>query len=72
MTSSRRFPVEIVTAYHRIVIGERTQPVPFSGWGHPPGICTEQLVTVPWPVHDAGDQSEVTTDPPEREDSVIE
>jgi hypothetical protein len=44
----------VVTADHGNMIGERSFPIPVREWGHPRGTYTEQLVRVPWLVHDNG------------------
>lgn len=44
----------VVTADHGNMIGERAVPIPIREWGHPRGIYTEELVAVPWLVHDDG------------------
>lgn len=38
----------VITFDHGNMIGESSAPIPVKRWGHPPGIYTEQLVTVPW------------------------
>lgn len=38
----------VVTSDHGNMFGERSSPLPMREWGHPPGIYTDQLVTVPW------------------------
>lgn len=38
----------VITADHGNVFGERATPIPVRDWGHPPGIYTDELVTVPW------------------------
>jgi len=42
----------VVTADHGNMFGERATPFPIREWGHPPGVYTEQLVRVPWLVHE--------------------
>jgi hypothetical protein len=53
----------IVTSDHGNMIGERAFPVPIVEWGHPPGIYTEELVKVPWFVHENGDRKKIVTEP---------
>lgn len=38
----------VVTADHGNMVGERAWPIPVREWGHPPGIHTAELLTVPW------------------------
>ncbi|KAB1191272.1 MULTISPECIES: LTA synthase family protein [Haloferax] len=49
----------VVTSDHGNMIGERSAPIPIREWGHPPGIYTRELVTVPWLVYDNGDRKEI-------------
>lgn len=50
----------VVTSDHGNMIGERAAPVPIREWGHPPGIYTPKLVTVPWLVYKSGPRRDVT------------
>jgi len=43
----------VVTADHGNMLGERSRPIPIREWGHPRGIYTDELVTVPWLVVDS-------------------
>ncbi|MFC6838450.1 hypothetical protein [Halomarina ordinaria] len=54
----------VVTADHGQVIGERCYPIPVREYGHPLGIYMDELVRVPWLVHDNGDRRVITSDPP--------
>lgn len=49
----------VVTSDHGNMVGERSSPIPVREWGHPPGIYTEELVTVPWLVYEKGPRKEV-------------
>jgi len=53
----------VVTADHGNMFGERARPVPTREWGHPPGVYTDELVRVPWHVHENGRRS-TRADPP--------
>lgn len=59
----------VVTADHGNMLGERASPVPVREWGHPRGIYTEHLVTVPWLVYDEGPRRSVVA---EQTDDVCE
>jgi len=50
----------VVTADHGNMVGERARPVPVVEWGHPAKVYTEQLVKVPWLVHQGETRREVT------------
>lgn len=54
----------VVTADHGQMIGERSFPIPFKEYGHPPGIYTDELVSVPWHVHTNGPRRNVVAEPP--------
>jgi hypothetical protein len=55
----------VVTADHGQLLGERLFPVPIREYGHPPGLYTEKLVTVPWHVFESGSRRTVVADEPE-------
>lgn len=38
----------VISADHGNLMGERLWPIPVRGYGHPPGLRTEQLIKVPW------------------------
>lgn len=52
----------VVTADHGNMVGERSWPVPIREWGHPPGVHTEELVKVPWLVHESGTRRSIVAD----------
>ena len=49
----------VVTADHGELLGERTEPIPISYYGHPDGVYVDELVTVPWQVHRNGERKEI-------------
>lgn len=55
----------VVTADHGNMVGDRARPFPIVEWGHPRGIYTEQLVTVPWLVNDGNRRDLVAEEPAE-------
>jgi hypothetical protein len=54
----------VVTSDHGQMIGERSSPVPMIEYGHPPGLYTDELVKVPWLIHDNGARKTVTAGEP--------
>ena len=54
----------VVTADHGTALGERAWPVPVREWGHPWGVYTDPLVTVPWLVHEGGQRRDVVAEAP--------
>ncbi|WP_435065472.1 hypothetical protein [Halobaculum sp. EA56] len=54
----------VVTSDHGNLLGEFAWPVPLRGYGHPEGVYTGKLVTVPWLETDFEERREVTSDPP--------
>ncbi|MHC3378336.1 alkaline phosphatase family protein [Haloarcula sp. H-GB5] len=52
----------VVSADHGELLGERLFPVPVSGWGHPHGTYVDELVRVPWLVHEQGERRDVTAE----------
>lgn len=49
----------VVTADHGQMIGERARPFPIREYGHPCGVHTDMLVTVPWQVYESGSRREI-------------
>jgi hypothetical protein len=57
----------VVSADHGELLGERLRPLPLRAYGHPNGVYVEELVKVPWLVHESGDRKKVVAEaPPER------
>ncbi|WP_371340753.1 hypothetical protein [Halorientalis sp. IM1011] len=54
----------VVTSDHGNMIGERARPVPITEWGHPYGIYTPELVTVPWLEVESSSRREIVPEPP--------
>lgn len=52
----------VVTADHGNMVGERASPFPITEWGHPRGMYTEQLVTVPWLTLENGPRRETVAE----------
>ena len=61
----------VVTADHGNMIGERSFPIPITEWGHPRGIYTEQLVKVPWLVHEGDTRRKIVAEEPVQEDEAV-
>jgi hypothetical protein len=49
----------VVTSDHGQAFGERSRPIPYHEYGHPPGLYTDELVTVPWHVYVNGDRRRI-------------
>ncbi|GAB6862246.1 hypothetical protein JCM17092_23350 [Haloplanus litoreus] len=62
----------VVTSDHGNMLGERARPVPVREWGHPRGLYTPELVTVPWLVVEGKARREITAAEGERELSEVE
>lgn len=54
----------VVTADHGNMVGERSFPIPIREWGHPRGMYTEELVTVPWLVFENGRRRKIRAEEP--------
>jgi hypothetical protein len=52
----------VVTADHGNMLGERARPIPIREWGHPRGIYTPELVTVPWLVVDGETRRDIVAE----------
>lgn len=60
----------VISSDHGEMLGDRLTPFPVRWVGHPPGIFTDKLVTVPWHVVADGPRRTVTADPPVASDAV--
>ncbi|WP_435078886.1 hypothetical protein [Halococcus sp. AFM35] len=54
----------VVSADHGNLLGERTSPLPVRGYGHPRGLNSTPLRTVPWLVVEGTDRRSVVAEPP--------
>lgn len=65
----------VITSDHGNLLGERVGPIPVRGYGHPTGLRTDELITVPWFIIDGGHR-DIFADPPvemvEMDESVVE
>lgn len=50
----------VVTSDHGNMIGESAAPVPVTEYGHPGGVYTAKLVTVPWVTYTDDNRKEIT------------
>jgi hypothetical protein len=62
----------VVSADHGELLGERLSPLPLRAYGHPSGIYVDELVRVPWLVHEGGDRKETVAEAPTERDEVDE
>jgi hypothetical protein len=42
----------VISSDHGMLLGEREHPIPIRSYGHPPRMYVEEMVKVPWFVHD--------------------
>ncbi|KYH25609.1 hypothetical protein HAPAU_22840 [Halalkalicoccus paucihalophilus] len=61
----------VVTSDHGNLFDERVFPLPMRVWGHPKGIHVENLVKVPWLVHETGTRKEVAAAAPVSEGRTV-
>jgi len=62
----------VVTADHGNMVNERSFPVPIREYGHPGGVYTHELVTVPWLVHEADERRRVVAEDPVADDRTAD
>jgi hypothetical protein len=55
----------VVTSDHGNMLGERSRPIPIREWGHPDGVYTSELVTVPWLECPADTRRDIVAEPSE-------
>lgn len=52
----------VISADHGELLGERQQPIPIRDYGHPEGIYTDELVKVPWLIHNNQPRKDIHED----------
>lgn len=57
----------VVTSDHGNMIGERASPIPIKEWGHPRGLYTDELVTIPWLVSSQGERKDTVSEAPSQQ-----
>lgn len=62
----------VVTADHGNMVGERSFPIPITEWGHPRGIYTDELVTVPWLVFESGPRRKIWAEEPTSQSADVD
>jgi hypothetical protein len=55
----------VVTADHGQMLGERSFPIPYREYGHPPGTYTDELLSVPWLTYQNGSRRTIVAEEPE-------
>lgn len=58
--------LNVVTADHGQMVGDRQWPIPLKDYGHPEGVYIETLVKVPWLSFLNGSRKEIVAESPER------
>jgi hypothetical protein len=62
----------VVTSDHGNLVGEFAWPFPVVRFGHPEGIHTERLVTVPWLEPESASRREVEAETPGQTESAVD
>jgi hypothetical protein len=62
----------VVTADHGELLGDVTRPVPVREYGHHIGLYADELVEVPWLVHESGERREVVAETPTGREDIDE
>lgn len=60
----------VISSDHGNMIGESSSPIPIEEWGHPPGVYTDELVTVPWIEIDNGSRRRIIAERGEQDTDV--
>lgn len=58
----------VVTANHGEFLGDRCRPIPIKEYGHHGGQYADELVNVPWHVHQNGGRKEIVSEDPLEDD----
>jgi hypothetical protein len=56
----------VITSDHGNMLGERAWPFPFRMWGHPNGILTDELTTVPWHTIESSNRRTIASEKPDK------
>ncbi len=62
----------VVTADHGQMLGERASPIPLRYHGHRHGVYVDELVEVPWFIHESGERRDITAERGMGEDSGVD
>lgn len=62
----------VVTSDHGNMMGERASPIPIREWGHPNGLYTDELISVPWLIIEEGARREIISSENRRDSDRIE
>lgn len=62
----------VISADHGEMLGERAWPIPFRIYDHPGAVYTEQLIKVPWFVHEFSERKEIVGERSDTDVSVEE
>ncbi|WP_232701797.1 sulfatase-like hydrolase/transferase [Halobacterium wangiae] len=60
----------VITADHGELLGERCFPLPVKDYDHPPKLHVEELVKVPWLVHQSENRKRIVAESPVGHDQV--
>jgi len=60
----------VVSADHGELLGERLSPFPLRAYGHPNGVYVDELVEVPWLVHQNGERRDIVAEEPVEQDDI--
>jgi len=61
----------VITADHGEMLGERHEYIPIREYGHPPGIWSDVLTTVPWHIYTDGPRKKIISERPSRNDDTL-
>lgn len=62
----------VITSDHGELLGERIAPLPMRAWGHPHGTYVDELIEVPWLVHENGARRNIVAEAPVSQSAQIE
>lgn len=51
----------VITSDHGMLLGERERPIPIKSYGHPPRVYVDEMVKVPWFVHEGETRKRIVT-----------
>ncbi|AGB15629.1 hypothetical protein Halru_1010 [Halovivax ruber XH-70] len=62
----------VISADHGELLGERERPIPMKSYGHPSGVYVDELVKVPWHVHEGGSRKRLVAEEPSETMAISE
>ncbi len=60
----------VISSDHGELLGERLTPLPFRKFDHPEGYHVDELLRVPWDIHESEQRKEIVSEPPNERNKI--